>query len=96
MMIRRMLSNVATQLCDLNLIPQLPLKTGKEYLPLSWLESIHNARDTPSIISYGKVDQLLMYEVIVAQLLHVVVHKRVHVGVSQPFRTLVRQGFHAG
>lgn len=94
MMIRRMLSDIATELCDLDFILQLPLKACKEYLPLSGLKSIHNTWDTPCIISNGEMYQLLMYEVIVAQLLYIVIHKCVHVIVRQPFLSLICQRFH--
>ena len=52
MVIRRMLGHIALELMDLDFCLELALKTTKDHLPLSWLESIDNTGDGADIVCH--------------------------------------------
>ena len=62
MMVSRMLSDVARELGNLDLVLELLFETSKEHLPLRGLETIHDMRNGTDVISDGKENEFPINE----------------------------------
>jgi hypothetical protein len=91
MVIGRVLSHIARELCDLDLALELSLETGKEDLSLPRLQPITEAWDRAGAVSDTELNELFVHKVPISEELVLMVHIVVHRVGCEPVLPLIRQ-----
>jgi len=91
MVIGRVLSNVATELGNLNFILEFALKAREKNLSLARLQPIDYAWDRSHVISYRKMNKLLINKVSIVEPFLAVINEHLLVIGAKPHLASIRQ-----